>query len=98
MNTIELDEIKQAVRKHYTTVATRENGCGCAPTCCSTGNTQPNTRTADEMSQALGYSAEQTGTAPQGANLGLGCGICEWFPGRGIEDYIVSATIEAVKS
>lgn len=67
------ETVRTSVREHYGKVATRESGCGCAPTCCAT---DPASATQDPaaVSQALGYSDEQTSQVPAGANLGLGCG------------------------
>jgi ubiquinone/menaquinone biosynthesis C-methylase UbiE len=45
------------------------DGCGCGPACC--GDT---TASAATLSQALGYSADETARVPEGANMGLGCG------------------------
>jgi ubiquinone/menaquinone biosynthesis C-methylase UbiE len=70
MDAVKNDEIRRAVRRQYGKVAeSREAGCGCAPTCCSAPT--PN---AKSLSQQLGYSAEEIGAVPQGANMGLGCG------------------------
>lgn len=68
MNDVKHDEIRQAVRQQYGRVAASE-GCGCGPACC--GET---TATADTLSQALGYSADETAIVPEGSNMGLGCG------------------------
>ncbi|RZI40429.1 arsenite methyltransferase [Herbaspirillum sp. HC18] len=68
MNDVQHDEIRQAVRDQYARVAENE-GCGCAPNCC--GSTTPTVAT---LSQALGYSANETAAVPEGANMGLGCG------------------------
>lgn len=68
MNEVKHDEIRQAVRQQYGQVAESE-GCGCGPACCGT-----KTASADALSQALGYSADETALVPDGANMGLGCG------------------------
>lgn len=68
MNDVKHDEIRQAVRQQYGRVAASE-GCGCGPACC--GET---TATAGTLSQALGYSADETAIVPEGSNMGLGCG------------------------
>ena len=68
MNDLKHDEIRQAVRQQYSRVAESEGG-GCGPACCGSTPT-----TADTLSEALGYSVDETGTVPEGANMGLGCG------------------------
>jgi arsenite methyltransferase len=64
------DQIRAFVRENYGKIAEAgEAGCGCAPTdCCTPALDQ------QEVSQALGYSAEELASLPEGANLGLGCG------------------------
>lgn len=72
---LEHDEVKTTVRERYGNIAATNSGCGCAPTCCSpAAETSPKKHDAAAVSQALGYSAEQTQAVPEGANLGLGCG------------------------
>ncbi len=58
------DDVRAQVREHYGSLA-RGGATGCAPGCCSVGGT---------AAAALGYTAEQTQAAPDGADLGLGCG------------------------
>lgn len=58
------DETRTNVRDHYAKVSKGETGC--APGCCAT-------MPADQ-SRMLGYSADDLGAAPQGADMGLGCG------------------------
>lgn len=71
MDTVKNDEIRQAVRQQYGRVAedkeTRDNCC--APACCG-----GSTKHVQALSQSLGYTAEDVGVAPPGANMGLGCG------------------------
>ncbi|MBF0458058.1 MAG: arsenite methyltransferase [Nitrospirae bacterium] len=65
------DEIRQAVRTQYSRVAI-SNGCGCAPDdsgCCGSKSGD-----AKSLSHAIGYSAAETESVPEGANMGLGCG------------------------
>ncbi len=70
MDALKSDEIRQAVRQQYGRVAESGGaGCGCGPTCCGTP-----TASADTLSQGLGYTADDVGSVPQGANMGLGCG------------------------
>jgi len=62
-------EIKKAVRDRYGSIAEDSGSCcGPAKSCCSSTNT------ADVVSRKIGYSEEEIKAAPEGANLGLGCG------------------------
>lgn len=72
-NTIENDTVRTSVREHYGKVAASGRGCGCAPTCCSP-ESGGDSKDANTVARALGYSAEQTQAVPERANLGLGCG------------------------
>ena len=60
--------IRHAVVWQYGKVA-RAGGCGCGPSCCSPGSIA-----ADRQTPMPGYSAEEAGAVPEGANMGLGCG------------------------
>jgi ubiquinone/menaquinone biosynthesis C-methylase UbiE len=64
------EKIKKIVRNRYAKIAkTKGSTCGCAPStsCCSAP--------ADEqVSKMIGYSQDEMNAAPEGANLGLGCG------------------------
>lgn len=61
-------EVRQAVRERYGNIAKQSGPC-CAPvtSCCGKNSAQT-------ISRALGYSEEELGSVPDGANLGLGCG------------------------
>ncbi len=64
------EEIRQAVREHYGGIAVERTSC-CGPvSTCGCGGDVP----ADAMSKAIGYSNDELGAVPDGANLGLGCG------------------------
>jgi SAM-dependent methyltransferase len=60
MNRKTNEEVRAAVREHYGEIAQ-----GCIPGCCGS---------AADAGLALGYSAEDLASVPDGANLGLGCG------------------------
>ena len=64
MNDSKADETRTLVREHYGQVATR--GGTCAPGCCGSA--------PSGYAQTLGYTADDQGAAPEGADLGLGCG------------------------
>ncbi|MDN7025964.1 arsenite methyltransferase [Methanoculleus sp. FWC-SCC1] len=62
-------DVRRRVRSEYGRVARQEHSsCGCGSGCCGTG------RSVESVGLGLGYSAEDLGQAPEGANLGLGCG------------------------
>lgn len=65
MSTLQHDDARQAVRERYGTIAETRG----AESCCG-----PATSNLDEKAHNYGYSSEETGAVPQGANLGLGCG------------------------
>lgn len=66
MTTLTHDAVRQAVQERYGTIAeTRGSTACCGDTSLSTLN---------EKAHQVGYSAEDTSTVPEGANLGLGCG------------------------
>jgi SAM-dependent methyltransferase len=66
------DQIRNEVRTHYGEVARTSDSC-CAPGCCTPGTSTSGSK-ADETSRQIGYSADELAAAPEGANLGLGCG------------------------
>jgi arsenite methyltransferase len=59
------DDIRAAVRDQYGSIARGTTGGCCAPGTCAPGA---------EASLALGYSADDLASVPDGANMGLGCG------------------------
>jgi SAM-dependent methyltransferase len=64
------EKIKKMVREGYAKIAKKETPCCAdtpAPCSCSTP-------TSEKISQKIGYSSEDIGSVPEGANLGLGCG------------------------
>jgi len=61
-------EIKKKVREGYAKIAKKESSC-CAPTS-SCGSAD----LAQAVSKNIGYTDEELGSVPEGANLGLGCG------------------------
>lgn len=75
------DEVRTAVREQYGNVARSVGAAGCTPGCCIPGA---------EGSLALGYTAEDLATVPEGANMGLGCGnpqaIAALRPGETVLD------------
>ena len=63
-------EIKKAVRERYAGRVTEAGSC-CPPqatSCCGAPKVE------DEIGKRIGYSDEELGAVPEGANLGLGCG------------------------
>jgi ubiquinone/menaquinone biosynthesis C-methylase UbiE len=62
-NILTPDSVREQVRQRYGQVASS------AAPCCGGGNGIANT-----SAEVLGYSAQEAGAAPAGANLGLGCG------------------------
>jgi SAM-dependent methyltransferase len=62
-------DIKNVVRTGYGEIA-RKGGSCCSPSasCCGTP------ATGERISRAIGYSADEIGSVPGGADLGLGCG------------------------
>jgi arsenite methyltransferase len=65
----EPQDIREMVRKSYAKVVEEGRGC-CGPNSSFCGGAT----TAEQISGKVGYSAEEMGAVPDGANLGLGCG------------------------
>jgi len=77
------EEIKKVVRERYARVAKQSSPYGAlvsadmqSGTCCnaSAGPCCSGSASAQTISRAIGYSEEELGSVPEGANLGLGCG------------------------
>ncbi len=64
------DEIRKTVREGYAKIVKTERSC-CAPvsSCCGSS-----ADLAQTVSKNIGYTDEELGSVPDGANLGLGCG------------------------
>jgi arsenite methyltransferase len=98
MNQRDDEAIRAAVRDQYGSVATEtsnsesktESGGGCCqPSCCG----------SSEVSLKMGYSPEELSSAPEGADLGLGCGnpqaIASLKPGDIVLDLGAGAGFDA---
>ena len=62
-------DIRKMVREKYGNIAANQTSC-CgqkASSCCGTSS-------VNELGRMIGYSDEEMKAAPDGANLGLGCG------------------------
>src|SRR3972149_4502281 len=87
MPEVEQDAIRQAVLENYAAVAKREGGSGCGPavTSCWGGGGE-----TVSISTRIGYSEEEQGSVPAGADMGLGCGnpqaIAALQPGETVLD------------
>jgi len=100
MQNIEHDQIREQVRTAYGEVARSGTSC-CAPAptagggCCAPSQTS----VAELLSRGIGYSAEELASAPEGANLGLGCGnpqaIAALQPGETVLDLGSGAGFDA---
>jgi SAM-dependent methyltransferase len=63
------DEVKDKVKEGYGRVARESSSCCGAPSsCCGSG------ASIQSIGEMIGYSKEEMGEVPEGANLGLGCG------------------------
>ncbi len=84
MGTPTTEEIRKTVRDTYGDIA-RAGGSGCSCGCAS-----GDTPTAEESSTRVGYTDDDLSAAPDGANLGLGCGnpqaIASLKPGETVVD------------
>jgi SAM-dependent methyltransferase/alkylhydroperoxidase/carboxymuconolactone decarboxylase family protein YurZ len=82
------DEIREAVKQDYTRVVQQSTGC------CGSGPTHP-----EETARRIGYSDEELEAAPEGANLGVGCGnptaLASLRPGEGVVDLGSGAGFDA---
>lgn len=72
METKNTEEIRRSVRTRYSQIA-QKGASGCcessSSSCCS-----PSSGSVEDMAAACGYTREQFDSAPEGANMGLGCG------------------------
>lgn len=61
-------KIKALIRESYSKMLNTGSSCGCSGSCCGPS------KTAEEMSESVGYGKDEMNTVPDGANLGFGCG------------------------
>lgn len=91
------DAVRDAVRERYAEIANTGSSCCSGSACCGPSigagqGDQPylSRKTGHAESLKLGYSEEELAGAPEGANLGLGCGnpqaIAELKPGEVVVD------------
>ncbi len=76
MEDLKNDEIRWKVRKNYAHVARGNIGgcCGSSAGAACCGGTQTGRHPAASPSSRIGYSEEERRAAPEGADMGLGCG------------------------
>jgi SAM-dependent methyltransferase len=103
METRDQEEIRQVVRESYAKVAragTIASGVSPAAPCCGESSAPetdatasccgPSNASAAQMSAVMGYAKEDIEGAPEGANLGLGCGnpvaLASLEPGETVVD------------
>lgn len=90
-HTIDAELVKQAMRKAYGDIAAGPVTSGCCGGGSSCGTSMPASR--------IGYSADEEAAAPEGANLGLGCGnpqaIASLKPGERVLDLGSGAGFDA---
>ena len=67
------DQLRDEVRTHYGEIARTGRSC-CGPTCCAPAAEAEGDDASGQTARRLGYSADEVASAPEGANLGLGCG------------------------
>ncbi|HBA82707.1 MAG TPA: arsenite S-adenosylmethyltransferase [Verrucomicrobia bacterium] len=81
----EQDKIRGQVRQRYAGIAKTGGSCCGGDGCCS-----PDALLNPEASAKIGYTLEEIAAAPEGANLGLGCGnpqaIAALKPGETVVD------------
>lgn len=63
------EETRKVVREGYARIARQSTSCCPSSSSCCGG-----TSIAEEISESIGYTQEEMGDVPDGANLGLGCG------------------------
>ncbi|MCP3906208.1 MAG: arsenite methyltransferase [Planctomycetes bacterium] len=84
------DTIRDAVRDGYARVARANTCCDC--------DCRPPSTSAGEASKSIGYTDEDLGAVPDGANLGVGCGnptaLAEIEPGQTVLDLGSGAGID----
>jgi arsenite methyltransferase len=70
------DQVRDAVRDRYADLAKSGSSCCCGSSAGEADAVEAYLarKTGDEESLRLGYSEEELASAPEGANLGLGCG------------------------
>lgn len=67
------DSVREAVRKGYAAIADSPKEAAqscCGPSCCGGGTATSH----EELYRGIGYGESDLGHAPEGANMGLGCG------------------------
>jgi arsenite methyltransferase len=93
MTSVDTETVKAAVREAYGRIASAQQTSGC---CGTSGCCEPGVQTS---SSALGYSESERQTAPEGSDLGLGCGnpqaIAELQPGERVLDLGSGAGFDA---
>lgn len=70
MNLVEEEKVKKIVREGYAKIAKKEKSCCDTPASCRSNGSDVN----KEITKRIGYTEEEIGSVPEGANLGLGCG------------------------
>jgi arsenite methyltransferase len=88
-NELKLDSVRKSVRGRYGKAVSRGSGCGCGS---ASGSPEEQAQLGDAaiVSRAVGYSADEVHSVPDGSNLGLGCGnpvaIASLRPGQTVLD------------
>lgn len=63
------EQVRQTVREGYAQIAQKDASCCSGVSCCGSSPAE-----SEQLARYVGYSAEELGQLPEGANMGLSCG------------------------